>query len=465
MAALSDTVAAFIDEHALLVPKQRVLVGVSGGADSMTCLDLLRRLDYDVAALHVNYGLRGGADADEALVRRYCEAHGVPLQARALNAEQRADDTEMSLQEAARVLRYDALAEAAADQGIDAVAVGHHRDDQAETLLLNLLRGAGPEGLAGMPPSRPLRDDADVRLVRPLLDTRRADIERYADAHNVPWRTDPTNENPSYDRAYLRTDILPRLNERFEGASQNMARAAGLMREYVDATLTPVLTTTLDRCFRDTAHGGWVEHAPLADVAPVWRRRVLLAALERTLPDAPQTHAVADELETLLTAQVGAKVEFDGGTVWRERGGLRFVPRADAAAPVEPTPVPWGEDVPVGPGTLRLDPLDTVPDPLDAETPTVAYADYDRLPDPLTLRSWRAGDRLQPLGMDGRTKLVSDLLTDVQVPPHRRAAVCVLATDDHLAWVVGHRLDHRVRVRPDTKRVARLTWRPDHRRT
>lgn len=456
---LPDRVARFISRHALLRPGQRVLVGVSGGPDSMVCLAVLRALGYDVSVLHVNYGRRTGADADEALVRDYCTRQDIPLRIESLDADRRAERRGESLQAAARRLRYEAFATAAGDRDHSAVAVGHHQDDQAETLLLNLFRGAGPEGLAGMPPSRPLQDAPEVRLVRPLLNEPRAAIKEYAATHDIPWRHDPTNEDPSYDRAALRTEIVPRIEEQFPDASKNMARAAALMREYVDATLTPALALRLDRCFQTTPQGGWVALTPLQNEPGVWRRRVLLAALARTLPDAPYTHAVADQLVALMEAQPGARMDFDGGTVWREREGLRFIPQADAAAPVPPTPVPWGEEVPVATGTLRVDPLDRVPDPVTTETSCEVYADRSRLSDPLTLRSWRSGDRLQPLGMEG-SKLVSDLLTDAKVPPHRRDTVCVLTTDEHLAWVVGHRLDHRVRIRPGTTQAARLTWQP-----
>ena len=456
---LPDRVARFIDRHALLRPGERVLVGVSGGPDSMVCLAVLRALGYEATVLHVNYDLRPGAADDEALVRRYCEQQGVPFRVVSLDAAQRADEQSESLQEAARTLRYDAFAQVAHEAELSAVAVGHHRDDQAETLLLNLFRGAGPEGLAGMPPARPLQEDEDVRLVRPLLRVARSTIEDFAAEQSLPWRQDPSNEDASYDRAALRTEVLPQIEDRFPGARRNVARAATLMREYVDGTLAPALNERMEACFHHTAHGGWVELDGLRAEPRVWQRRILLEALAQTLPEAPQTYALAEELTALIEAQPGAKVEVEEGTVWRERDRLRFVPQACAAAQVAPTPVPWGEDVPVAAGTLRVDPIDTVPDTVNTGSPHEAYADLDRLPDPLTLRSWQDGDRIQPLGMTG-TKLVSDLLTDAQVPPHRRAATCVLTTEQHLAWVIGHRLDHRVRVRPNTERVAHLMWRP-----
>ena len=456
-----DRVTAYIDRHNLLSDGVRVLVGVSGGPDSMVCLDVMRRLGYDVQAFHVNYGLREGADADEALVRSWCAEQSIPLNVVSLDARARAKRRDESLQEAARELRYKRMAAWAAQVGAEAVVVGHHRDDQAETLLLNLLRGSGPEGLAGMPPSRSLQLKHSIDLVRPLLGVSRTQVEAYADEMGVPWRDDPSNRDPSYDRATVRTKVLPLLEAHFEGASANIARAASLMRGYVDATFTPAMEERLARCYEACGAGGGLAIDSLRDEPIVWRHRLILAALERTLPAAPQTSAVAQEIHALLDAQVGRRVEVKGGTVWRERRGLRFLPKEEEPEEVfPPLPVPWGEDMPLPGGVLRIDPLGELPRSLDTGTPNEVYVDAERLVDPLAVRTWKEGDRIQPLGLDG-TKLVSDLLTDAKVPPHRRSGVYVLSTDEHMAWVVGHRLDHRMRVRPTTNEVARLLWRPD----
>lgn len=459
--ALVDTVAAYIERHGLLDDDATVLVGVSGGADSMVCLSVLRRLGYDLYALHVNYGLRDGAEADEALVRRWCQAQSppVPLVVESLDAEARATAHDESLQEAARRLRYDALARRAEEIGATAVATGHHRDDQAETLLLNLVRGSGPEGLAGMPPSRSMQAAPAVSLVRPLLDVSRNEIEAYAQAVNLPWRTDPTNRSRDYDRGVIRTEILPRLADHFDGVRGTLARSANLMGEYVDQALHPALDERMERAFVGCGAGGWLSLDALADEPPVWRRRLLLAALRRSLPAASYSYAMAQELDALVDAQVGRRVEVGTGTVWRERAGLRYVPDAAVPDPVPPTRVDWGESVAIPQGSLRVERLENPPPSLESGTPFVAYVDADRLGRVLTVRTWADGDRFRPLGLDG-TKRVSALLTDAQVPAHRRGHVSVLCTSAHIAWVVGHRLDHRVRVRPDTAQVARLVLRP-----
>jgi len=456
-----NSVAAYIDRHALLEDEATVLMAVSGGCDSMVGLSVLLRLGYDVRALHANYGLRKGADADEALVRQWCreQSPSVPVTAVSLDAEVRAEAKDESLQEAARRLRYEALAARATEIDASAVATGHHRDDQAETLLLNLVRGSGPEGLAGMRPSRPLRAAPAVPLVRPLLDVPRDDIEAFADSVGLPWRTDPTNRRHKYDRGVIRTEILPRLAEHFEGVRETLARSATLMGEYVDQALRPALDERMEAAYAACEHGGQLSLDVLADEPPVWRRRLLLDALRRSLPSASYSYAMAEELEALVEAQVGTRVEVSGGTVWRERGDLRFLPEEAEPGAVSPTPVDWGEPVAVPQGELRVERCGEPPSSLDSGTPNVVYADANRLGDSLTVRAWTDGDRVRPLGLAG-SKTVSDLLTDAQVAPHRRRGICVLCTDEHVAWVVGHRLDHRVRVRPGTERIARLILQP-----
>ena len=456
-----DAIADFISEHALLAEGARVVVAASGGADSMACLAGLRRLGYDVHAFHVNYGLREGAEADEALVRRWCarQSPPVPFRAVACDATARAEAHDESLQEAARCLRYAALADYATALDAAAVATGHHRDDQAETLLLNLVRGCGPEGLAGMRPMRPLQHAPSVSLVRPLLPVSRDDIETYAAATGLPWRTDPTNRSLAYDRGVIRTEILPRLAAHFEGARAPMARSARLVREYVDTDLRPALRERMATAYEARPEGGWMHLQPLRTAAPVWRRRLMLAALRRSLPTAPSSHGLATELAGLVEAQVGPRVEVDGGAIWRERGGLRFLPDTAAPDPLAPTSVPPDTPIDIPQGTLRVEPVEEGPDILDAESPHTVYADADRLGAALSVRTWTDGDRFRPLGLEG-TKRVSRLLTERRVPAHRRTGIAVLCTDAHIAWVVGHRLDHRVRVRPDTEHVARLILQP-----
>lgn len=468
---LTDAVRDFIDEHALLPPEGGpVVVGLSGGVDSVALVHLLRRRGWDVAAAHVNYGLRANADDDEAHVVHYCKSFAppVPLHRARRDPEARAEQRGESLQEAARRQRYAFFRRVADDAGSRHVAVGHHRDDQAETLLLNLLRGSGPEGLAGMRPKRRLGGEEDggeraVSLVRPLLAVGRDEIEAYAEAQGLPWREDPSNRDARFKRAALRRDVLPALEAHFSGAADRLARSAALVRQYVDEALRPELR----RRFEEASDGEGPDDGAqalaveaLRAAPPVWRGRLLLEGLRRWCPGAPRTQAVAGELEKLLDAQPGRRVDFEAGRVWRERDALRFVQAKEermkeggeqTLAPGRPACWPGG--------TLRAERLPAPPESLTADDPHVALLDAEALALPLDVRPWQPGDRLQPLGMNGRT-LVSDLLTDAKVPPSKRKSVRVVCSGDTIVWVVGHRLAESAKVRPSTQRVLRLTFEP-----
>jgi tRNA(Ile)-lysidine synthase len=206
------------------------------------------------------------------------------------------------------------------------------------------------------------------------------------------------------------------------------------------------------------------KRAALRDAPPVWRGRLLLEGLRRWCPGAPRTQAVAGELEALLDAQPGRRVDFGAGRVWRERGVLRFArareeEEEEGPEDRKPQALAPGRPVRWRGGTLRAERRAAPPESLEADDPRVAVLDAEAVDCPLTARPWRAGDRFQPLGMSA-TKLVSDLLTDAKVPPSERLLARVVCSGDAIVWVVGHRLAEPAKVRPSTSHTLRLTFEP-----
>ncbi len=453
---LPHLVQSYIETHQLLEPGEGVVVGVSGGVDSVVLLHVLYVLGYVPRIAHVNFGLRPGeADADEAFVAGLCTAMGVPFYARRVDTRAFARAENLSLQAAARALRYAFFDSIAAEAGVRKVAVGHHRDDQAETVLLNLFRGAGLEGLAGMPPSRPLQEGSPTVLVRPLLAVSRADIEAYARARKLAWRTDLSNAGMKYRRNALRNEVMPLIEERFgPDVGARVAQAASVLQAYIRGPFRRCLADDLAACTRETQA---LDVACLQRHPAPWRRRLLLEALARWLPGAPRRAATAEALDALSTAQTGRRLIFPGGMVWRDRARLRFIPASDGDRDSGIIRVDAGTPVMLEDGVLQVDVLPEAPDEVHQPDPCVEYVDAERLSFPLILRPWRAGDRFSPLGMSGRKK-ISDLLTDMKVPAHRRKHVRVLCAGDEIVWVVGFRLSEPFRVHPETRRYARLSY-------
>lgn len=459
MSSLHQQVAREVARHGWLVPGERVLVGVSGGVDSVVLLDILHRLGYAVEVAHVNYGLRGAAsEADEAFVRAMAARLGVRFHG--YRPDLRARAPARSLQEVAREVRYTFFAEVAAREHIGHVAVAHHRDDQAETLLLNLCRGAGLEGLAGMAPRRPLVAGGPVWLVRPLLPFGRDEILDYARTHGLPWREDATNAGARYRRGAVRHEILPVLEAHFgTGVRANLARTATLVRAYLETEVAPIIAFFLRQYGQATPDGGALALEGLACLPEGWRRRLILEAVARWLPEVPYRSSVARLLDDLLEAQPGRRVVFPGGSVWREREVLRFVRsgervKGEAAALQAP-----GDTVVLSDGVFQVRLLPGRPEAWPVQDPHREVVDADRLVFPLVIRPWQAGDRFQPFGLKGHQK-VSDLLTQRKVPASERERVRVVCAGERIVWVVGHRLAEAVRVRDETVRFAEMTFVP-----
>lgn len=457
-----ETVRKWIGEHRLLSEGGSVLVGLSGGLDSTVLADILFRLEYAVHVIHVNYRLRGEAsDGDEAFVRAWCAERLLPLEVRSFDTAGEAAAGGESVQEAARRLRYGTFAEAASAAGIGTVAVGHHRDDQVETVLINLFRGTGPEGLAGMRTRRRLSPDGDIQLIRPLLALWRQDIEEYARTTGLTWREDATNLSSAYRRGALRTHVLPQIEKFFGNAVKaNVARSADLVRAYVDGDLRADFEAAFAKASSDASEERTLDVTVLRSLDAVLARRVILEGIRRWLPDLRSSSAIAREVENLLEAQIGRRFVHPSGEVWRERTHLLFRSYATARMEEESAvrlTADAAVETPLGVISVKMD-VDR-PDDLASGSPDVEFVDADRIEGPLMVRPWRMGDRFVPLGMRVEKKL-SDFLTDEKVPAHRKREIHVVQKGEDIVWVVGHRIAHTVRVRPETSRIAQLRFRP-----
>jgi len=300
---------------------ERYLVAVSGGCDSMALLHFLRAAGYrDLVACHVNHGLRGeDADADEALVRREAERLGCSFEGVRPDVSSLAKESGHSLETAARELRYGHFAEVAARLGCPRLLLAHHADDQVETVLINLFRGGGARGLAGMEPERRRRiRGTDLRLIRPLLDVTRDEIRRWAAANEVTWREDSSNAEPFALRNRVRHRLLPALEEVFErDVRAAVWRAAELAR--------------LDEAWAAEALGepprlgDGLDVKALRAMPEARRDRLVLAWLrENGVPDCGYGE-VAAVAEAILSKDRPAKVNLPGGRHARRREGVLFL--------------------------------------------------------------------------------------------------------------------------------------------
>ena len=467
MPSLEERVALAILRDALIPPGARVLAAVSGGSDSVALLRLLLDLapgcGFTVAgAGHVNHGLRGAAsEGDEAFCRRLALRLGLPIEVQRRDAAALARTRRTSIEAAAREARYEALAEMAARVGADLVATGHTRDDQAETFLLRLLRGAGSSGLSGI---RPRRD----AVVRPLLDTRREELRQYLKSIGQPFREDASNRDTAIPRNWVRHRLLPLLARRLNGdIVEVLARQAGVLRD--EDALLDQMAGDAARMVAAPRRGGAIElnGAALLAFPPAVSRRIVRQALGRMTGGqflgASHVEAVLDlaagERSRGAADLPGVRVERIGSNVvLYSRGsvsGRTVAPFSYALA------VPGRRDLPeCGCGIearrrQRISGQHAASQVVRGDC-DVAVIDASAAQGGLSVRSRRPGDWIRPLGLRGRKKL-QDVLVDRKVPRGERDRVpVVVAADGRVLWVAGHVVSHDARVTDSTRSMVVL---------
>lgn len=441
---LERQVARYVEKERLLRHEAPLLAALSGGADSVALLRILLRLGHRCAAAHCNFHLRGAeSDRDEAFCRSLCRELGVELHVTHFDTREYAVRQGISIEMAARELRYAWFDELCRRGGYACVAVAHHRDDAVETLLLNLVRGTGIAGLTGIRPK-------NGKVVRPLLGISRDDIAAYLKALGQEFVTDSTNLQDEYVRNKIRLRVLPLLEEINPQVREKISSTTDHLRG---------VEAIYDRAMREAksrvadADGCTISiPALLAEVEP----RAVLFELLRPHGFAP---ALVDEIFRSLAGESGRRFACAGWEVLKDRDSLFLRPRSsdEEEKPGISIPRPSVE-VALPQGLTML----VQQFPLDSEyqiprAADVATLDAARVEFPLTVRPWQRGDKFAPFGMKGRKKLVSDLLTDLKLSLFEKESQLVV-TDarGRILWVVGRRTDDRPRVTEQTREILEL---------
>jgi tRNA(Ile)-lysidine synthase len=444
-----------------------IVVAVSGGIDSITLLHLCarhsRKTDISVLAAHYDHGIRGEQSrADSEFVAGLCREWGIEcrIERRDIPALHRSEGG--NLESLARRERYRFLGEIARSGGNRLVLTGHTADDRVETMLMNLLRGAGPRGLAGI---RERGSIAGLPVFRPLLGVWRTEIEAYARNQGLPFREDVTNRDTRFLRNWVRLRLLPRMEKRKPSVKTILLRQAHLF-ESEDRYLTAESVRFVGKHGEEPRTGEIsLPVVKIADQEPWLLHGVLRECFERSHRPARIRHAdtIHETARMLEGERTTWSLDLPGGFhVRREYDRLIFGPPPEAT-PWEPInlPVPGRIEIP-GPGiemTVEEIPAEKAgPQEQRSEGEDVVSFDLDRLPGPLCVRAMRPGDRIRPRGMEG-TQKVKQILADRKVPKRERPLVPILCAGDQPVWVVGHRLDGRYTVTEDTGRAVRVTVR------
>ncbi|OUS00778.1 tRNA lysidine(34) synthetase TilS [Flavobacteriales bacterium 33_180_T64] len=434
---MQDRFKNHINTNLPFLSEKKLLIAISGGLDSVVLAYLCHQLKLNVALAHCNFNLRGHeSDADEDFVLNLAKQFDLELFVEHFNTETYANTQKLSIQMAARELRYNWFSDLANDLGFDYILTAHHADDNLETFLINLTRGTGLNGLTGIP-------EINDTIVRPLLPFSREAIEAYANVNHIKWREDSSNASDKYLRNKLRHHVIPILKEtnsellqNFKATLEHLKDTAAIVKESINT----VKENAVEPC-----SGNQLK----VKISEFKNRNNSKAYLYEMFKDYGFTQWAT--IVSLLDAQAGKQVLSETHRLIKDRDHLILtdLPSENQTA-YSITEDNKSLEIPLG--ILFFDEADAI-----FKTPkTIIFIDKDKLKFPLYIRQWQEGDSFYPLGMKGKKKL-SKYFKDEKLSLVDKENVWLLVSDDTIVWVIGKRADERFKVGQNTTNIFKIT--------
>ena len=467
---LEQTVAETIGRHAMLESGDTVLVALSGGPDSVCLLNVLNELrpkfSLGLCVAHFDHQLRPeAAVGDTEFARKAAASKGLAFVTSSADVRGFAAEAKLSIEDAARRLRYQFLLRSAVSLGANKVAVGHNADDQAETVIMRLIRGSGPQGLSGIPPVRRLGGDGGPQIIRPLIDAWRSDIMRYIRANKLKYRKDESNESPEYLRNRIRLELLPMLeqeyNPRIKRRLASAASALAAENDFIETESSLIAgEVVVER------RPGWVrfDASLLAAFHPALRKRVFSELVFSAKPGAGMLESLHYEEADSHVRSGRGRLDLPGGLRLEISEGAGLISEASKTGAKSRKTF----EIAIGGSTLipelslkiRTTVMTEIKSPARLArmcAPSRQYFDLDALRMPLQVRFRRPGDAFRPLGAQGGKKL-KDFFIDKKVPRFLRDRVPLLISNGKIAWVMGHAIDNAYRLKPGSTAALRVDY-------
>ncbi len=458
--AFEDKIFSYIQEYHMLGPNDRVVTGISGGADSVCLLFVLlkwrERYGLEPAVVHVNHGIRAEAGADACFVEELCRRQGVPFYLREADVGRLSEEWKCSAEEAGRIVRYQAFLDVANEFGARRIAVAHNLNDRGETMLFHLFRGTGLRGLIGIPP---VRD----RIIRPLLCVERHEIEHYLEEIGQDYCRDATNEEDLYTRNRIRHHILPCAEQEVAGCLQHMGRTAELVAE-TEEYLGLRTEEALAACTESGGEASYIIHCEaFADFHPALQKRMLYELTKKLAPGARDISRIHVEALTDLCLREGSRtVCLPFGIKGRREYGRVFLSREEREENLS-----CKDAIDDSPEAVRMEfqvlsakdlPRNHENSVIFPENEYTKWFDYDKIKQSPVLRTRAEGDYLTIRDGEGalRHKKLKDYMVTEKVPRNLRERILLLAEDSHVLWLVGYRISEYYKVSENTKRVLQV---------
>ncbi len=475
-----EQVSDFIKKHRLLNRGERVVIGISGGPDSLCLLDNLHHLGHPLICAHLDHGLRQESSDEAAYVKSIAQSYNLPFEIERQDVAVKAGSG-VSLEEAARLARYNFLVRVARKNDVRVIATGHTADDQVETVLMHFLRGTGPSGLRGMLPDTPLDswvgipDTQGIRLVRPLLTLNRGQTEGHCQTMGLEPVIDLSNMDHTFFRNRIRHELLPLLETYNPGIRQILLRLARIMTAEVDL-LAEMVASDWASVFESMGESALLLRVESMERKPLALQRALLrSAIQKLRPSARDVSfdTIERGLQFVSDPIRPASRPLIAGLMLKDLGEEILLYHTDSNVIFDRLPQLIGEtqvEVPI-PGEVELAggwKLTAASESiapgsyqtyLTAQEGELAAIDESSVSTPLSVRTRVPGDRIQPLGLEGTTK-VSDIMINNSIPDLARARWPIVVSGDEVVWVAGIRMSHLFRLTEETSRVTVIRLSP-----
>ncbi len=437
---------SYMQDHRLSEKDEKILIAVSAGVDSMVLAELFRRGGWDIAIAHCNFQMRGDdSDGDEIFVRQYTERHDLPFHSRTFELSSYARENRLGIQEAARILRYSWFSEVMEEHGYQHLATAHHQDDQIETVLMNISRGAGIFGLQGMSPKR-------EHLIRPLLFASKKDILTFASEKQIESREDSSNSESFYRRNFWRNQLIPEIESRIPSFRRRMAENISIWQK-----TARLLEGLLQNQIEDKQY---VEgDAIVFDVEKIESSLRDIIIFEWLRPYGFNYSQVLQMVQAIEEGRSGGEFLSAYNRVIVDRKRLLLgTPQEETTDEI--TIEEHEHSVNLNDGRLEFKLLATGAIDFSQTHDEVAYFDAQKLRYPLVIRHWKSGDAFQPLGLHGKRQKIKKFFTNQKMSKLDKERQWLMLSGPDICWIIGKRIDHRFCITESTRYTLRIEWIP-----
>jgi tRNA(Ile)-lysidine synthase len=451
MKKIDQKVIKFIDEKGLIQEGDKILVALSGGPDSVFLLNFLskykKRFKIEIGAVHINHLLRGKeAVEDENFCRRLANDFGISVYASVKNVKSFAKKNKISIEEAGRKIRYSEFERISKKYGYNKIATAHNCSDNAETVLLNLIKGAGLRGISGIPFRR-------GNIIRPVISLTKEEILSYLEQNKINYRTDPSNLDSNYERNFLRNQIIPAIKEKLNPALEETILHSSEIFKDIHSYIQSGITNSFDSVVKYQNGELKLSIESLRANAKEIRAEFIKLGLEKYFFIQP-SFIDLKKILLLIEKHAGEKEELSQNlSAIRERNVILIhrneKPKIEIAIKLN-----LGKSIKVNGKDFSIKKIINT-SPVYTSNKMREYISGDKIKSSFTIRKWKPGDKFYPLGMKG-TKNISDFLAEQKIPPSKKKDQLVLTNGNKIVWVVGLRIDDRFKITNNTKKVYEL---------